>query len=118
MYEKERTKILAVIGDKIVAIEHIGSTAIPNLRAKPIIDIMVGVSDIAKADECIEPLQGIGYEYVPEYEVSVSERAFSVRIPQASIYISLSEQAISGSDISCFGISCTLIPRQLDGTNN
>ncbi len=76
LYEKEKARILAVIGDKVVAIEHIGSTAVPGLGAKPIIDIMVGVHHLAKADECIEPLQGIGYEYVPEYEVSIPERRF------------------------------------------
>jgi GrpB-like predicted nucleotidyltransferase (UPF0157 family) len=91
LYEEERTKILAVIGDKVVAIEHIGSTAIPDLGAKPIIDIMVGVRNLAKADECIEPLQGIGYEYVPEYEVSIPERRFFRKSSPAHIHLHMVE---------------------------
>ena len=40
LYEEEKIKILGVIGHKVVEIEHIGSTAVPGLVAKPIIDIM------------------------------------------------------------------------------
>jgi len=99
LYEEERAKILGIIGNKVVAIEHIGSTAVPSLEAKPIIDIMVGARNIAKADECIEPLQGIGYEYVPEYEVSIPERRFFVRVRQTSIYIWSNKQAIFGAHL-------------------
>jgi GrpB-like predicted nucleotidyltransferase (UPF0157 family) len=76
LYEEEEARILGVIGDKVVAIEHIGSTAVPGLGAKPIIDIMVAVRHLADADECIEPLQSIGYEYVPEYEASIPKRRY------------------------------------------
>ena len=76
LYEEEKNKILGVIGHKVVEIEHIGSTAVPGLGAKPIIDIMVGVSRLTDAEECIEPLRSIGYEYVPEYEVEIPERRY------------------------------------------
>lgn len=76
LYEEEKARILGVIGDKVMAIEHIGSTAVPGLGAKPIIDIMVAVRHLADAEECIEPLQSVGYEYVPEYEVSIPERRY------------------------------------------
>lgn len=58
------------------AIAHLGSTAVPGLGAKPILDIMVAVSDLADAPGCIEPLKSIGYEYVPEYEASMPERRY------------------------------------------
>ena len=64
-YEKTAAKILGAIGDKGVAVEHIGSTAVPGLGAKPIIDIMVAVGLISDAHECILPLRSIGYEYTP-----------------------------------------------------
>lgn len=64
MYEEEKAQILSVIGGKILAIEHIGSTAVLGLGGKPIIDIMVGVRRISDAKGCIEPLATIGYEYV------------------------------------------------------
>ena len=76
LYEEEKGRILGVIGRRIVAIEHIGSTAVRGLAAKPIIDIMVAVRHLIDAGECIEPLQSIGYEYVPEFEVEIPERRF------------------------------------------
>ncbi len=64
------------IGNKVVAIEHIGSTAVPGLGAKPIIDIMVGLRQLSDAEDCIEPLRRIGYEYVPELEAEIPERRY------------------------------------------
>ncbi len=76
LYEEEKRRILGVIGDAAIAIEHIGSTAVPGVGAKPIIDIMVGLRDLADAEECVEPLKGIGYEYVPEYNDIIPERRY------------------------------------------
>jgi GrpB-like predicted nucleotidyltransferase (UPF0157 family) len=69
MYEEEKTRIFSAIGHKVVAIEHIGSTAVPGLGAKPIIDIMVAVRRMPDSLECIESLQALGYEYYyyPEF---------------------------------------------------
>ena len=67
LYEEEKHRILDAIGQKAVAIEHIGSTAVPDLGGKPIIDIMVGVHQSAHADECIPLLQNLGYtDVIPE----------------------------------------------------
>jgi len=76
LYKEEKRQILSVIGDRILAIEHIGSTAVPGLGGKPIIDIMVGVRRLSDAKGCIEPLATIGYEYVPEYEVLIPDRRY------------------------------------------
>jgi GrpB-like predicted nucleotidyltransferase (UPF0157 family) len=76
LYEEEKRRILEVIGDMIAGIEHIGSTAVPNLGAKPIIDILVAVDKLEDAERCIEPLQRICYEYQPEQEVETPERRF------------------------------------------
>ena len=46
-------------------IHHVGSTAVPGLEAKPIIDILAGVSDLATARACFEPLAGLDYLYAP-----------------------------------------------------
>lgn len=77
LFEKERRQIEEVIGHNVVRIEHIGSTAVHGLGAKPIIDIMVAVNCLSDAKKCIEPLESIGYEYVPEFEVSIPERRYS-----------------------------------------
>lgn len=49
------------LGPLAVAIEHVGSTSIPSLAAKPILDLAVGVEDAARLDACIRPLERIGY---------------------------------------------------------
>lgn len=73
-FEYEKSRILHALGERAVAIEHIGSTAVPGLGAKPIIDIMVAVRSL-KDDlpACIEPLRRLGYEYVsrPDFADSV-----------------------------------------------
>lgn len=63
-YEKEAMKINKIFGDKVLGIEHIGSTSVEGLGAKPIIDFMVGISDLKEAEEFTGALQEIGYEYV------------------------------------------------------
>lgn len=46
-------------------IHHVGSTAVPGLAAKPIVDIQVGVADLDTARACIEPLAALDYVYAP-----------------------------------------------------
>jgi GrpB-like predicted nucleotidyltransferase (UPF0157 family) len=46
----------------------LGSTAVPGLAAKPVIDFMVGVKSLDDSPILVERLVGIGYEYVPEFE--------------------------------------------------
>ncbi len=75
-FEKQKNDIVNAIGNKAAAIEHIGSTAVPELGAKPIIDIMVGLQKLSDAEDCIEPLKKIGYEYVPELETEIPERRY------------------------------------------
>ncbi len=76
LYEEERNRIVRAAGDLIVAIEHVGSTAVPNLGGKPIIDIMPAVRRLKDAERCVEPLAGIGYEYVPENNDIIPERRY------------------------------------------
>ena len=75
-FEKQKSALMKAIGNKVVAIEHIGSTAVPGLGAKPIIDVMVGLRQLSDAEDCIEPLRRIGYEYVPELEAEIPERRY------------------------------------------
>ncbi len=51
LFEEEKGRMLGVNGERVVAIEHIGSTAVPGLGAKPVIDIMVGVRRLADAED-------------------------------------------------------------------
>jgi GrpB-like predicted nucleotidyltransferase (UPF0157 family) len=68
MFEEESTRIRSALGLFALAIEHIGSTAVPGLASKPIIDLLIGVPSLEGARQrCIEPLVTLGYVYVPEY---------------------------------------------------
>ena len=60
-YAEERHRILQVLGEMIVGIEHFGSTAIPGLVAKPTIDILVLVEQLQPAEVYVKPLQSLGY---------------------------------------------------------
>ena len=68
LYQEERAHIERAIGPWVEEIEHVGSTAVPGLAAKPIIDIMVGVKSLEDSPILVERLVGVGYEYVPEFE--------------------------------------------------
>jgi GrpB-like predicted nucleotidyltransferase (UPF0157 family) len=62
LFEREAELLRSIFGDYALAIEHIGSTAIPGIKAKPIIDIMVGVGDLAEVEKYLPLLEEIGYE--------------------------------------------------------
>lgn len=64
MFEREAEAIRKVLLlDLIVEIEHIGSTAVPGLAAKPVIDIMIGVRCLSDGQSTIEPLEDLRYVY-------------------------------------------------------
>lgn len=60
-YEYERSSIASAMGDRIKRIEHIGSTSVPGLAAKPIIDVLVAVDDVEDDAAYGSPLKTIGY---------------------------------------------------------
>lgn len=66
LFEEERRRIEDAIGPWVAEIEHVGSTAIPAVDAKPVIDIMVGLASMTHADRCVEPLVSLGYSYWEE----------------------------------------------------
>ncbi|MCJ2530890.1 MAG: GrpB family protein [Candidatus Thermoplasmatota archaeon] len=76
LFQAESGLIRKQIGSYLEALEHVGSTAVPGLAAKPIIDIMPGLRQLSDAQGCIKPLAAIGYEYVPEYEDELPERRY------------------------------------------
>ena len=68
-FEAERERFFAACGrDAFTRIEHIGSTAVAGLAAKPVIDMMPGIRSLDDAPPIIEALELLGYEYVPQFE--------------------------------------------------
>jgi GrpB-like predicted nucleotidyltransferase (UPF0157 family) len=72
IYEAERALILAVTSD-FVNFEHVGSTAIPSQRAKPIIDMMAAVESLKELDDLLESLQILEYHV---FETDMKNRLF------------------------------------------
>ncbi|MES1025410.1 GrpB family protein [Gloeocapsa sp. BRSZ] len=68
-FVKEKQYILQALGNNVVAIHHIGSTAIPHIYAKPIIDLLVEVKEIAKTDQCNLSMVALGYEAMGEFGI-------------------------------------------------
>ncbi|MBD2185640.1 GrpB family protein [Planktothrix sp. FACHB-1355] len=66
-FESESKQIALVMAENIVAIHHIGSTAIPSIYAKPIIDFLIEVKDINKVDEQSDAMVALGYEAMGEF---------------------------------------------------
>jgi len=69
IFERERELILRACGaNAFVRIEHVGSTSVPGLAAKPIVDMMPGLRSLDDAPPLVPLLASIGYQYVPEFE--------------------------------------------------
>lgn len=65
-FDEERRKLLEAIGPWLAGpVEHIGSTAIPGLSAKPVIDIMAGVASLGASRPALAPLAALDYCYFP-----------------------------------------------------
>lgn len=62
LYVEQRERILDALAGHPVDVEHIGSTSVPGLAAKPIIDIVVVVADITAEEDYLDPLLAAGYE--------------------------------------------------------
>lgn len=68
-FNKEKNKIRKTVGQFTLAIEHIGSTSIKDMCAKPIIDIAIGLEKYDDGFKCVEGLSKIGYLYLGEHGV-------------------------------------------------
>lgn len=79
MFQEEKRRILDAADERIVAAEHVGSTSVVGLGAKPIIDILGGVKRLKDAEACILPFESIGYAYEKEKERIFPERRFFSR---------------------------------------
>ena len=62
-------RLRPLLGERVVAVEHVGSTAVPGLAAKPIIDIAVGLSRLEDYESLIQPLAALDYNYIPEIRI-------------------------------------------------
>ena len=84
LFEAERRRLEPAIGPLILGIEHFGSTAIPGIRAKPILDILVGLARFEDGPLLVEPLAALGYDYAGA-EMVRNDHLFGLGQPRAML---------------------------------
>ncbi len=78
-FERERERLMAAFPDTFRAIEHIGSTSVPGLPSKAIVDLLAGVDSMDIAVAMAAPLATIGYTTVPGMNEALADRQFFMR---------------------------------------
>jgi GrpB-like predicted nucleotidyltransferase (UPF0157 family) len=61
LYEREAVRVRSILGDRVRLLEHAGSTSVPRLAAKPIIDMVLAVDDPADEAAYVPPMEAAGY---------------------------------------------------------
>lgn len=69
-FAAEQARLWEVLGDAALDVQHVGSTAVPGLSAKAVLDIGVAVRNFDEAFAIVEPLEALGYTYRGEYGIS------------------------------------------------
>lgn len=75
-FETEKQNLLRVAGEFLSHIEHIGSTAIPGIIAKPTVDILAAITSLNETEQLIKVITPLNYTYVPEFETELPERRY------------------------------------------
>lgn len=73
-FAAESERLHHALGGLAVAIEHVGSTAVPGLSGTPVLDIAIAVASASDADLCIASMQRLGYEYRGPYGADPGRR--------------------------------------------
>lgn len=94
IFAAERARLLGALGDSVLDIQHVGSTSIPGMPAKPIIDIGIAVQDFDAAVVCVAPIVALGYEY--RGENGIPRRHYFVRGAPRLFHVHMNE--IHGRD--------------------
>ena len=78
-FSAERWELEMIFPPSDFRIEHIGSTSVPGLAAKPIIDILIGAPALREIEARIHAMEARGYGYVPEHEAVLPQRRYFVK---------------------------------------
>ncbi|TDQ41124.1 GrpB family protein [Aureibacillus halotolerans] len=70
LFQDEATHLKAIFGGLITEFEHFGSTSVPEMKAKPVIDMMCIVNDISAVDAFNEKMNALGYDIAGEWGIS------------------------------------------------
>ena len=87
LFEREAEKIRAALGERALGLEHAGSTSVPGLAAKPIIDIVLTVADSADEVSYVPPLEAAGYELTIREPDWHEHRVLKGTDPQVNLHV-------------------------------
>jgi GrpB-like predicted nucleotidyltransferase (UPF0157 family) len=79
MFAAESELIRRAFEPHSVTVEHIGSTAVPGMSAKPVVDILLGATSLETIEAQIVALESCGYRYVAEFEKQLPQRRYFVK---------------------------------------
>jgi GrpB-like predicted nucleotidyltransferase (UPF0157 family) len=86
-FEIEKERFLNVLDSNRIKIEHIGSTSIPDICSKPVIDIMIGVEKEKQLDRDVNKIITLGYTYVQKYEIFMPFRRYFFKLENPDIQL-------------------------------
>ncbi len=89
LFSEEAARLQAAIGAQVLDIQHVGSTSVPGLAAKPILDIAVAVESYEGAFVCVPLLEALGYEY--RGEQGIPRRHFFVKGDPPAYHLHMNE---------------------------
>ena len=94
LFQEEKSRIASVADGRALTIEHIGSTAVPRIKAKPVIDIAIAIADLSIADDLAAAMATIGYDYpgdigIPDHRIFGRDkdvRRYLVHVLEHAVY--------------------------------
>lgn len=89
IFSQIRNELFTVFSSTNTQIEHIGSTAVIGLCAKPVIDILLGTNALSDIESKITSLEALGFDYISKYEKEIPTRRYFVKPPANSLRIHL-----------------------------
>jgi len=87
VFRKEEVRIRAALRERALAVEHVGSTSVPGLAAKPVIDIHLAVRDSADEGAYARDLEGAGYRLVIREPGWFEHRMFKGYDPETNLHV-------------------------------
>jgi GrpB-like predicted nucleotidyltransferase (UPF0157 family) len=87
LFRREEERIRASLGERVVRLEHVGSTAVPGLAAKPIIDICLAVADSRDEEAYVPALESAGYVLRAREPEWCEHRYFKGRDPSVNLHV-------------------------------
>jgi GrpB-like predicted nucleotidyltransferase (UPF0157 family) len=87
LFEELAARVRAALGDKALGVEHVGSTSVPGLAAKPVIDIALTVADPADESAYLSELEDAGFKLVIREPAWHQHRALKLPRPNANLHV-------------------------------